>query len=263
MSAGTDLALVESASLRAAYADRTDALAKVKPFTMLPGNEYATTDMLAADFEVSADTIRQLAARNAEELASNGRLVVTTAEARKIAGQGQSDNMSLTLRGGRGDTLALWPPRAVLNVAMLLRDSEVARKVRYLILDNAFNPPRPKSIQVNPLEVLQATLDRPDVASVTFYPNRIRVNKKRDTSATHADPWTGSAIEQEQTRFLEDRGRGPFFWDSPESHVEGEIIVGRLGKFPSHKWRIVSAWDAKNVFRPGLVCYKVELADAT
>lgn len=94
---------------------------------------HVTTAMVATYFEVTAEAVRQLTKRHREELESNGMAVLRGADLRKF----ESDNMSLSLgsypQARRG--LTVYPRRAVLNVAMLLRDSEVARQVRVYLLD--------------------------------------------------------------------------------------------------------------------------------
>ncbi|MFJ2174222.1 hypothetical protein ACIOHE_15075 [Streptomyces sp. NPDC087851] len=129
-------ALLESRSMRDSVMARVEALDKVKALRMLPDGVHVTTEGVARYFEVSTDVIRQLTARHRAELSENGLQVLRGPDLREY----QSDNMSLS-SGGEGSypqrrsSLTLHTRRAVLNIAMLLRDSDIARCVRTYLLD--------------------------------------------------------------------------------------------------------------------------------
>ncbi|MFC9269003.1 hypothetical protein ACFTXJ_14670 [Streptomyces zhihengii] len=123
-----ELVLIESRTARQHYGNRIDVLEKVRAIPFLPDNMHVTTEGVAAFFAVSGDVIRQLVHRNLEELQTRGYRVITGSEL--------SDMKSLSGRSGRARSLALFDRRALLNVAMLLRDSEVAREVRRYLLDS-------------------------------------------------------------------------------------------------------------------------------
>lgn len=128
-----DLILTESRTMRAATADRTDVLDKVKALSMLPDGIHATTDIVATYFGVPISTIDSLVAANSEELGANGRRVLKNAELREFA----------TPLGGvaklgvspKARSLALFTRRTILNVGQLLTDSDVAKQVRTYLLD--------------------------------------------------------------------------------------------------------------------------------
>jgi hypothetical protein len=122
-----DVALTESRSLRAQHMTRTDVLDKVKALSLLPDNIHATTEIVAGYFEVDAETIKKVVQRNRDELTENGYRVVKGAEMPQFVG----DSLSLT----KVRALALFTRRTILNVAQLLTDSEVARRVRTYLLD--------------------------------------------------------------------------------------------------------------------------------
>ncbi|GAA3373328.1 hypothetical protein GCM10020367_32840 [Streptomyces sannanensis] len=67
-----EVALLESRSLRASVADRTDVLARVKALSLLPDGMHVTTAMVAVYFEVSEYVIRKLTQRHRDELTQNG-----------------------------------------------------------------------------------------------------------------------------------------------------------------------------------------------
>lgn len=124
-----ELALTESRSLRAQYADHASVLDAVKPLRMMPDDLHVTTEMVGAYFEVGVETIRSLIKDNRDELVANGYLVLTGHERAEFV-RSLGD---LTLPPARH--LALFNRRTVLNVAMLLRDSTIARTVRTYLLD--------------------------------------------------------------------------------------------------------------------------------
>lgn len=132
----SEVALLESRAMRVEHLGRVDALDRVKALAMLPDGVHNTTDGVARYFGVSTDVIRQLTARHRAELAENGMQVLRGLDLREY----QSDNMSLSSGGDqsypqRRSGLTLYTRRTVLNIAMLLRDSEIARRVRTYLLD--------------------------------------------------------------------------------------------------------------------------------
>jgi hypothetical protein len=129
----SETALLESAALRSSALARTDVLDRVKALSLLPDGMHVTTAMVATYFEVATETVRQLAKRHRAELQSNGMTVLRGADLRQF----ESDNMSLSLASHpqARRSLTVYSRRAVLNIAMLLRDSAIARQVRTYLLD--------------------------------------------------------------------------------------------------------------------------------
>ncbi|MGV5030976.1 restriction endonuclease [Streptomyces sp. NRAIS4] len=107
--------------------DRTHVLDRVKALSLLPDGMHVTTAMVAAYFEVTIKTLESVVEDHRSELEASGYLVLTGK--RLALFKGASGIQS------RSRALALFSRRAVLNVAMLLRDSEVARQVRVYLLD--------------------------------------------------------------------------------------------------------------------------------
>lgn len=122
-----EAALLESKSLRRSVLDRSEVLDKVKALSLLPDGMHVTTAMVAAYFEVGLEAIRSLLHDHRTELEANGYRVLTGTEL--------SSFKELSGLQSRSRALALFPRRAVLNVAMLLQGSEVARQVRVYLLD--------------------------------------------------------------------------------------------------------------------------------
>lgn len=126
------MALVESRTLRQQYAGRVDVLDRVKALALLPDGVHATTEIVAGYFEVPVKTIESVVGDNREELEANGHRVLRGEELRDFATSfGEVANPV----GPKTRSLALFTRRTILNVGQLLRDSDVARRVRQYLLD--------------------------------------------------------------------------------------------------------------------------------
>lgn len=132
----SDSVLLESRTARSGMTHHVEILDRVKTLALAPDGEHATTRDVAAYFEVSESTVHNLVARHHEELENNGLRVLRGADLQTF--------VTLNMRVSNEDApsypqgqrrLAVYSRRAVLNVAMLLRDSEVARRVRAYLLD--------------------------------------------------------------------------------------------------------------------------------
>ncbi|MEV6314245.1 hypothetical protein [Streptomyces sp. NPDC051776] len=126
-------ALIESRALRDSLTERTGVLDKVKALAMLPDGLHVTTRMVAAYFEVSEEAVKTVGRRHRQELQGHGMSILRGSDLQFF------ERVNLTLSNesypqGRAH-LTVFTRRAVLNVAMLLRDSEVARRVRTYLLD--------------------------------------------------------------------------------------------------------------------------------
>ena len=121
---------------------RVEVLDKVGELLLLPNTEYATTEQVANYYKVGIEVVRKLFQRNKEELVHNGAI---TLGANKIVDDIlRVDKMSIhKTKSGIliGDNKLnyrsnlLFSKRAILNVGMLLRDSEVAKEIRTRLLD--------------------------------------------------------------------------------------------------------------------------------
>ncbi|MFE2326586.1 restriction endonuclease [Streptomyces sp. NPDC059385] len=119
--------LLESRTMRTSVLERTDVLDKVKTLSLLPDGLHVTTAMVAAYYEVAIQAMDSLVFDHRDELAANGYRVLTGTELTSFK--------EVSGLNTRAAAIALWSRRAVLNVGMLLRDSEVARQVRTYLLD--------------------------------------------------------------------------------------------------------------------------------
>ena len=132
---------------RQLFADRIEVLEKVKALILIPELCMLTTEQVADFFEVPAETIRSVYARNRAELDANGTVFMSPSQF-----EGQKLQNATSVRENRNTMLycvgdvyftinnrgvRLYPPRAILNMAMLLKDSPVAEEVRTQLLNLA------------------------------------------------------------------------------------------------------------------------------
>ncbi|WP_377270332.1 hypothetical protein [Peterkaempfera sp. SMS 1(5)a] len=121
--------ILESRTMRDSLTGWTQALNRVKALQLLPDGLHLTTRLVADYFEVGETVIYNMVADHRDELEASGYLV--------LEGEPLTHFKRVSGIQSRSRSLALFPRRAVLNVAMLLRDSEVARQVRAHLLDLA------------------------------------------------------------------------------------------------------------------------------
>lgn len=110
----------------------TDARVKALSSFLLPKDFGATTQMVADYFEVgSVSAIKSLIKDNREELEGNGLRLTTKDELSSLKELGYISKNS--------GNVNVFTRRTILNVAMLLRDSEVAKQIRTVLLDATEN----------------------------------------------------------------------------------------------------------------------------
>lgn len=139
--------LLESKEVREQYLQKVDELEKIKKLVLLPNTELMTTRMVAEWYEVETATIEKLTQRNREELTTNGFKHLRYKEIKELVSN--PDKMSELRISRQGSNV--FSKRAVLNIGMLLRDSEVAKKLRSNILD--VYEAAPDEIKTNSLEI--------------------------------------------------------------------------------------------------------------
>ncbi|GAA2824906.1 hypothetical protein GCM10010441_56800 [Kitasatospora paracochleata] len=122
-----DAVLLESPTMRARVVERVEVLDRVKALALLPDGMHVTTQGVAAYFGVDETVIKAMVFDHRQELTANGYRVVSGVQLGYFK--------QLSGIQSRARSLALFTRRAVLNAAMLLRDSEVARQVRCHLLD--------------------------------------------------------------------------------------------------------------------------------
>ena len=106
-----------------------EVLEQVGTLLSLPNTELYTTEMVAEYYKVGIEAIQSLIKDNRKELKNNGLSLMKRSEILNVL-KGQLENIIIPNRG-----LNIFTKRTVLNVGMLLRDSEVAKEIRNRILD--------------------------------------------------------------------------------------------------------------------------------
>lgn len=119
--------LVESRTMRSQFTGRFDVLDKAGSLSLLPDDTHATTEMVASFYDVDVEAVHSTVRRNREELSVNGMSTISAKE---------FETVSLTISNQRGGArrIRLFNRKAILNVGMLLTESDVARKVRAYLL---------------------------------------------------------------------------------------------------------------------------------
>ena len=131
---------------RAALLDRIDVLNKVKGLMLLPEIYMVTVRQLAEYFEETEENIRKCYSSHKDELTTNGVVSLTPSQLRerltgkKFTSVGSRSGQLICINddcyfemNNRG--AVFFPPRAILNMAMLLPKSPVAREIRNQLLN--------------------------------------------------------------------------------------------------------------------------------
>ncbi|MCF8568015.1 hypothetical protein LLE49_25145 [Alicyclobacillus tolerans] len=127
--------LVESPSARNEYVQHVDVLDKVKKLSLLPDDVHVTVQMAATYYESPQRTVETLIRSHKEELQQDGLKVLSGEELKRFATWMTKVAKDDTLISSKTRHLMVLPRRAVLRIGMLLRDSEVAKRVRDHLLD--------------------------------------------------------------------------------------------------------------------------------
>jgi hypothetical protein len=125
-----EMELVQSKELRMDLIENLDVLDKVKGLILFPKTQIVTTQQLSEYFEVALGTLDWTIKENKDELLSNGLVVLEGVDLKRF--KTDLGNPSELKRVAK---LNIFNKRAVLNVAMLLRDSPIAQKIRQVLLE--------------------------------------------------------------------------------------------------------------------------------
>lgn len=135
-----ETSLTESKSLRDGFLDKEGVLDKVGSLAMLPDKIHATTELVAKFYDVDEEVIKWHVRSHKDELEFNGLRTVRGSDLKQLkedvsAGQGTEGVELPQLIHPKTQSLTLFNRRTILNVGMLLRDSEVAKGVRNYLLN--------------------------------------------------------------------------------------------------------------------------------
>ncbi|MGI8277440.1 hypothetical protein [Bacillus mycoides] len=126
---------------RDSLVDKVEVLSKVKEFSLPPELEMATKEQVADFYNVPKKTITNLVRFYNDELVSDGYTLMKGNEISSFFHTTKRrGSYTVTSINGEEYTYSsynnyLFPKRAILRVGMLLRDSEVAKKVRAQLLN--------------------------------------------------------------------------------------------------------------------------------
>lgn len=137
--------LLEQKELREKNLGRIEVLDQVKELLLLGDTDFATMEMVAKYYDVPIETIKSTINYNREEIEANGYRVYTKDNLlslkfnlkTKRGGFNVLDNQNNVIASGSNNGMALFSKRAILNVGMLLRGSDVAKEIRSRLLDIA------------------------------------------------------------------------------------------------------------------------------
>jgi hypothetical protein len=112
----------------------SDVLSKAKAlvFALWQGTGAATTQQMAEYYEVPVDAVESVLRRNRDELETDGVNTLKGSDLKAF----RYHSVKLT-ESSKTARVTIWTPRAALRLGMLLRDSEVAKQVRNVLLDVA------------------------------------------------------------------------------------------------------------------------------
>ena len=160
-----------------------EALDKIKILNTMPDG-YMTIQMVANYFEVPINTIEKSIQRNKEELFMNGLIILQGEELRqyKMSGMLQVDSIS----SRRINRLTLLNRRVILNIAMLLRDSVIAKAIRYTLL-NVLDTDEGKMLLQREIERLKEERDYYKQAYYGIYPLYRELKDYADTEISYKD----------------------------------------------------------------------------
>lgn len=121
--------------LREESLGRVEVLDKVKEVILLPYGEVMTTRQVADYFEVDLETAKKSIQRNKTELEPNGMQTLDGEDLLKFKSNFDKDTLSSTKMNKANRSLTVFTRRAILNLAMLLEESEIAKEIRTKLLD--------------------------------------------------------------------------------------------------------------------------------
>ncbi|WP_392534315.1 hypothetical protein [Nostoc sp. C117] len=119
----------DSQLLATSNSDAENILNKVKQifFAVWEGSGWLTLKQVAEFYEVSEETIDANFKRHRDEFEADG--------IRLLRGQALNDARCIMHLASKTSSVNLFPPRAVMRMGFILRDSEIAKQVRNIALD--------------------------------------------------------------------------------------------------------------------------------
>ncbi|WP_336761545.1 hypothetical protein [Paenibacillus sp. USHLN196] len=133
---------IENKGIRNEYINKTEVLDKVKNIIVLPDKVHIESKEVANYYDVDVSTIRQVRNRHKEELDQDGVVTMAGIEFKDYKQNIALHGVTLSAKSN----ITLFTRKAMLRIGMLLKDSEVAVKVRdYLLKVEAVVPDEVKN----------------------------------------------------------------------------------------------------------------------
>lgn len=101
-------------------------------FTQVGSDDLATTEQMAEFYEIPKGTVKTAFRNNRDEFLLDGT--------RTFTGQELRDVRAMIALANQTRQVTLWTPRGALRLGMLLRDSEVAKAIRTVLLNEVEQP---------------------------------------------------------------------------------------------------------------------------
>lgn len=148
-----DIDILEDRLIRKRLTDQIAVLEKVRKLSLMPGDVFATVDMVATYFEVGTKAVQSVVFDHREELQESGM--------RYLQGEELISFKEMGCIPRNTARLTVLPTTAILRLGMLLRDSEVARALRRELLRivaraNAATARESERLPVTPPEIFEA-----------------------------------------------------------------------------------------------------------
>ena len=128
--------IINEKEVREQFLGKLEVLDKVKEIFYLPNTTLLTTKMVAEYYGVGIEAIKSLYNRNKQEIEENGAKTVRKLELKELKTEVQNATLF-----GQANAVTVFTKRALLNVGMLLTESDIAKQVRSALLDIEENAP--------------------------------------------------------------------------------------------------------------------------
>lgn len=130
-----EMELIESKEVRATKLGRIEVLDRVGGLVLLPNSDVATTKQVAEYFNVGQQAIKSLVFDNKKELEENGMIILKNVDFKqfKIDVLEFDNSSEIKSMFHRVSSLRLFNRQAILKMAFLLTESDVASKIRDIV----------------------------------------------------------------------------------------------------------------------------------
>ncbi|RAN88444.1 hypothetical protein B5P41_18440 [Bacillus sp. SRB_28] len=253
---------------RNAYINRIDVLNKVGQLLLLDGLQMATARQIAAFYETELETIKTIYTRHKDELTADGMILYKGVQLDPFRCRAQHEHNKITGVSRKTRQALVFPKRAILRIGMLLRDSEIAKRIRteLLNIEEATEAPA-KVAEINKEKELEMAVGQAfmsgDLAAFAAATAKVAEYKNRHIAKVEAQR---DKLASKVTRFIEDENTMTLT-DFAAYHVDGvsEAKLSRalqiigvfgsrkkpIGEYKEEEWfKIIQKRGYDGVYRP-------------